>query len=238
MAQATHGSPIREFKGETKALSSTAGYVTLEPGFQEVMLYCSAAWRLHLTPRLAYVLFYSASAETYTDYSPQVRDRVASTHAPLDAMTTSDYLYVGCSDTFLGLNVDMGSNVNASTATLDVEYWNGTAWTDVSGDSDGTDDGGATLGQDGVYTWTLPTDWAKTVVNELSPFYWIRFAPSDTLSATVDVAGLDSIARDTNYGYWEAGTPYQFSLNIDKVGALQVIVASGTPTLNITWIRH
>ena len=117
-------------------------------------------------------------------------DRSSSTHVPLDALGTSDYVYLGFSEPALGVYIDVGTNVNATAATLDVEYCSTAAgvgstiaFTDVAGDSDGTTSGGATLAQDGVYTWTLPTAWKPSYLGTaaaplFSYCWWIRFAPS------------------------------------------------------------
>jgi len=250
MATATFGSPIQELEGETLTLGTSAGWKAVMPDYQEIKLYCAAAWRLALVPKLARVAYYDASAGTYTDYTKYATDR-SSTHVPLDGMVVADYLYLGFTGEVLGAYFDVGSNVNSETATLDVEYCStaqvmnsGTittpvAFTDVGTDGDGTTSGGATLAQDGVYTWALPS-FKKSAIDGLSgeELYWIRFKPSATLSDPLDINEIIPVYHDTNYAYMEAGNEYQFSLNLAKVGGIQALVASGTPTLNITWIKH
>lgn len=252
MATAIFDSPLKEIEGETIALSTTADYLLVKPGFHEVTMYCASQWRLALSPPLLHCLYYDTSAGTYTEYKTQAADRDDTTHVPLDAMATGDYLYLGFSEPALGVyfNID-ASNKNDNTATLDVEYCStavpGTlAFTDVSGDSDGTDSAGDTLKQDGVYTWTLPSPastWKEsTLGTSATPLYtkcwWIRFAPSATLSATVDVIDLIPVYQNTNYKYMEAGIEYQFSINIAKVSGFVYKATAGTPSLNIGWIKH
>src|SRR3990167_6552804 len=188
-------------EGETVTLSTTAGYLAFKPGFNAVKFYCASQWRMSLSPRLVHALVYDGTI--YTEYTASVIHRPTATHLPLDGMTTSEKLYLGCNEPFLGVYVDLhATNKNAVVATLDVEYCStavalgaAIAWTDVAGDSDGTASGGATLAQDGVYTWTLPTPdstWKRSALGTYavpthSKVYWIRMTPSTTLSATIDV---------------------------------------------------
>lgn len=250
MSTAVFGSPLRAVEGETLALTTSAQHVAVKPGFQEVKLYCLAQWRLALSPKLLHCLYYNAAAATYTEYVQQATDRVSTTRVPLDLMLTTDILYLGFSEQARGIYVDMGSNVNAIAATLDVEYCStavalgaSIAFTDVAGDSDGTTSGGATLAQDGIYTWTLPTAWKESTLGTyaiplFSRCWWIRFLPSATLSATVDVNEIIPVYQNTNYAYMEPGLAEEFSLNLAKVGGLVALATSGTPTLDITWIKH
>jgi len=248
MATSVFSSPLKTLEGETASLTTTASYLLVKPTFQEVKLYSASQWRMALSPALLHCLYYDASAGTYTEYRTQATDRVSTTHIPLDAMATTDYLYMGFSEPALGVyfNID-GTNKNDNVATLDVEYCStavpGTlAFTDVAGDSDGTDAAGDTLKQDGVYTWTLPTAWVEsTLGTKAAPLYskcwWIRFKPSATLSATVDIVDLIPVYKNTDYAYMEPGIEYQFSLNTAKVGGF-VLLGTTTQTLDISWIKH
>ncbi len=235
MATAVFGSPIQKVYGETVSLTTTAASLALMPAYQEVMLYCASAFRMGLAPKLAHALVYNGT--TYTEYSSLVTDRDSSTHLPLDGMTTATYLYL-CFEPYCprGFYIDVGSNVNAvASSSLDVEYYNGSAWTDVASDSDGSSSGGVTLAQDGVYTFTLPAS-VETKINGLNG-HWIRFCPNKTLSTTIDVNEIIPICDTTNYGYMEGGVAYQFSINQVKVGGFEFDHTS-TGTLDVTWIQH
>lgn len=249
MAQSIYGVPLKAMEGETKALSTTAGYLAIKPGFSEVKMYCATAWRLALSPKLLHALYYAAAAGTYTEYVQLVTDGSSSTHMPLDAMLTTDIVYLGTRAPVLGFYIDVGTNVNAVTATLDVEYCSTAvalgatiAFTDVAGDSDGTTSGGKTLAQDGVYTFTLPSIVESYLGTYATPrftkCYWIRFKPSAQLSATLDLNEIIPVYKNANYAYMEAGQEYQFSIDQADVGGFVVLATSGTPTLNVSWIRH
>lgn len=258
MATAVFGSPILVIEGEQASLTTTASYLLVKPTFHEVKMYCASQWRMALAPSLLHCLYYSASAGTYTEYRTQAIDRVSTTHVPLDAMATGDYLYLGTSEQVLGyyFNLDV-TNLNANAASLDMEYCSiapalGTvagrtaiAFTDVAGtDSDGTLTVTETLSQDGVYTWgTSPgTAWVESTLGTYdvplySKCFWIRFKPSATLSATIDVVDLIPVYKNTNYMYMEPGIEYQFSLNTAKVGAF-TLLGTTTSTLDVGWVRH
>jgi len=253
MAQAVFGSPLQAVEGETKTLdATTVGYVALKPGFHEVKLYCASAWRLALAPALRVVSFYDTSAGTYTNYASQATDRSSSTHVQLDSMANLDYLYLGSTDPTLGYYIDMGTNVNAIASTLATEYSTTAqvadgshiltpiAWTALT-ETDGTlTSTTTTLTVDGLITWTLPTDWVRSALPGVTAelLYWVRFTPSATLSTAVDVNEIIPVYQNISYAYMEAGTEYQFALNIAKLGALVVLSTSGTPTLNISWLKH
>ncbi len=247
MAIATFGSPIKKVYGETVSLTTTASHLAIRPNYHEVMLYCASAWRLGLAPKLLHVVYNTGT--TYTEYVQNVTDRSTSTHVPLDAMADTDYLYLGFSEPSRGVYIDVGTGVNAEVATLDVEYCStaialgaNLAFTDVSGDSDGTTSGGATLAVDGLYSWNLPTAWKKSFLGTyaaplFSNCYWIRFKPSAALSAAVDINEIIPASDTTNYAYMEGGITYEFSLNLAQVGAFEC-VHTGTATLNVNWIQH
>lgn len=249
MATYTWDKPLIAEEGEYVTLGDgTLHYLAFKPGFDGVIMVCDTAWRRALSPAIVNVLYYDTSAGTYTSYKTYATDRVSTTHVPLDAMATGDYLYIGLSEPALGLYFDMGSNVNANDVTLDVEYSSTAvaagqtlAWTDVSGDSDGTDSDG-TLAQDGVYTWTLPTDWVRTTLGTNSArlyqkCYWLRFCPSGALSAAVDINEIIPVYQNTSYGYMSASVSYVEQLNTTKNGGF-VMSGTNTKVVYVTWLKH
>jgi len=249
MSKETKGSPITKIYGETVSLTTTAAHLLFRPDYNQVKMYCASGFRLGITPRLACVLYYSASGTSYTNYTSQAIGRNDAVHVPLDAMATGDYLYMGFTGPVRGvyINVD-GTNKNTESATLDVEYSStkltqsaAVAFTDVSGDADGTTNGGATLTQDGLYAWTVPTAWVSTQLGTWAAqvggeYFWIRFKPSATLSATVDLIDIIPACYDTNYGYEQGGIVQNFSISTARNGAFE-FDHTGTDTLYIDWIQ-
>src|SRR5574343_2083971 len=187
--------PVQETYGDsvTLAAASAKTFRAVPPGYREVKLLCDTAWRLSLGPKLVHAIYYTAATGTYTDYVSSVTDGSSSTHMPLDKMLATDYVYLGTTAPVAGFYIDVGSSVNAAAATLDVEYCSTAmgsgatiAFTDVASDADGTDSAGATLAQDGAYTFTVPAVKRSRLGTYASPLfskcYWIRFKPSGTLS--------------------------------------------------------
>lgn len=91
---------------------------------------------------------------------------------------TNDYLYVGHSAVFSGL--DLNFNVRAANYTLVIEYWNGSAWAILDEDVYSVTDNTSNMKRDGAISWTSnPSDWDTTTVNSATK-YWIRFSTSTT----------------------------------------------------------
>ena len=236
MGQSITTSPIRALEGETLTLATTIKGVTVPVNFHEVKLYCDSQWRLGLAPMLRKNFVYVGTV--YTDYTNYLTDKLTTTHMPLDAMATSSYCYFATLEEVRGFYFVIDStNKNANAATLDWEYYSATGWTDVAGDSDGTTSGGATLATSGIYTFTKPTSTMLSV-NSVGDYYWYRFAPSATLSATIDITEIIPVYSSSSLAYMEGGIEYQFSINRDKVGGLNISATTGTPVLDISWIKH
>jgi len=100
-------------------------------------------------------------------------------------LTTGQYFYVGFDKPYGRILFLLGATVNTNVSTLTVEYHNGTAWGSVSGMADGTALGGATWGQDGYVTFTIPGDWDPDTLLGASRMYWVRLSVSANLTANV-----------------------------------------------------
>lgn len=80
---------------------------------------------------------------------------------------------------------------NAVGAFLTVEYWNGSAWVEVSGCVDDTD----AFSRSGFIQFDKPEDWDETSVNSLSGFF-IRVRPSLDLTASLEIQGMNVVFSD------------------------------------------
>jgi hypothetical protein len=89
----------------------------------------------------------------------------------------NDAAYFGYSFRFTEVEVEVGTAGTGNTVVW--EYYNGSAWTALSGVTDSTNSF-TTAGLKSV-VWTLPWDWAKTNINAAGSMYWVR--------ARVTVAG-------------------------------------------------
>jgi hypothetical protein len=161
-------------------------------------------------PRQIYSFLYYTTV--YADYTTNVYtldflSTDATTFVNVGGMTSSYYLYAGFNERLTGFKIYFGeSNVNANTALLYVDYWNGTAWTSVGTLDDGTAVGGKTLNRSGVVTWNAPVSNLEfqTAVGNSPKWYYYRIRTSATLSATVDIdhiAGIPVQVDIKNYRY-------------------------------------
>lgn len=241
MATSSYSTPIGEVYGASTALATTLAYgdiLSVRKQFKGLQIWCASEIRFLTTPRIDKVILYDDSAKTYIDQTSAAVDNDSATEVLLGTMTTSDILYVGAVDTYLGLAVDVGT-VNAVATTFDEEYSSPGGWTNLPATiSDGTVSGSATLAQDGLYTWGLPTDWEPTSVNGSSLLYFTRFKPGASLTAGTSLDGLITINKGTDYIRWPAASPQEFNYDEDKVGGLQFLAASGTPTVYVNWIEY
>lgn len=97
--------------------------------------------------------------------------------ATVFATFATDRLYIGSSEPFRGVFLDLLDAVSAVDGTISAAYWAG-AWKTLSV-WDGTQaTPGKSLSGGGAITWTLPGDWATRGVNGSTDRYWVRLAVS------------------------------------------------------------
>lgn len=93
---------------------------------------------------------------------------------PADVVAVDDAFYFATITRVSSFLVGMGQ-LGIGTWVTVLEYWNGTAWASLASVVDGTV--GFTVGDDidGVkISFTIPTDWERTLVNSIGPFYFVR----------------------------------------------------------------
>jgi len=227
-------------QGEQLALSTSINAVRAPAGrdgvaLAGVVLYCTGDFRFQICPALRRVLKTTDNAVTYTDATDSLRDRDVASVLTLDSLDTyanGDYVLVASDRKFGGINVDVG-NANGNASVMTVKYYksNGT-WADITA-TDGTVLTGATLGQDGNITWTVPSDWAETTINGTKG-YFVRIEVSAALDASVTVREVCLLSKDANRGYAYSGYPVTVPLS-SADGGIEALVAAATATLDITW---
>ena len=255
---AVYPAGVTRVQGETLSLSTSRASLGLFPSTHQLVLYNpSTDFRLHLNPHLLDAVFYDESADSGAEYlktgtidlPSAFRDRNATNGSGtlLDSSTTSDFLYLCFYDIIGGVHIVIGS-ANATSATVAATYRkNDDSWANLS-PTDGTDSGGATLAQTGDITWTAPSDWKPASLGGPQGIfsatdapatygYWMRLAWGAGLDSDTEIDEVWSVNKDANRGYFRKGTEYSFSIDRRKVGAFEVILASGTDTLQVTHIR-
>lgn len=121
--------------------------------------------------------------EVGNDYTIEVRDDSDTTYGVLSSLSNTNHCFLSRSR-FIpkSLSIEL-SGVNTNASVLSLTYWNG-AWTSVAITSDGTSLAGATLGQNGTITFTLPADVIPNYLYGVMG-YWLKFTVSAALSASV-----------------------------------------------------
>lgn len=105
---------------------------------------------------------------------------------------TNDIAYLGKDTQFKEVYFDLGT-LGDYTASVTWNYWDGASWAVLA--TAGSDD----LEASGVMTFTIPGDWATTVVNSQSA-YWIRAqASAFVTAATANSIGRQVMADLTDY---------------------------------------
>lgn len=166
-----------------------------------------------LPPRSFFNKVFFSDNGVNTDYTTEAKDSSNGT-VPATMVAGEDYLYIGADWKFDALTVTMDTANAAGTAALVGEYWDGTAWTAVSNLTDGTF-ATRTLAQNGVLTFTKPTDWEKNYLGEtgkIGHMYWLRLSPDATIAtAGIDISYLTPTSKldfDSVFYYDASGTSY------------------------------
>jgi hypothetical protein len=141
----------------------------------------------------AYKLDYYASAAT--------------TYIQLGFFPLGDYIYVGFNERLLGFKFFFGeTNVNMSTATITVEYWNGSAWVTVGTVNDSTSVGGVSFNRSGTVTWNAADYKSENItsVGNSAQWFYYRIYFSAQLSASIHVDNVTGIPAQVTL------RPYRF----------------------------
>lgn len=183
-------------------------------------------------------MFTAISGASFVDNTNKSRSQTTATNAGTFVLfqgptVTNDEAYFGLSSKFNRAKFSFATaGVQGSAVTLAWEYWNGSAWTALSGVSDGTS--GLTVS--GTTTWTIPSDWATKAVNATT-CYWMRLrftAGSWTTNPIVQYATLTGWTQ--GYGPTSNNISYQqgggngFFLDIQDNGASNTEGGAGAPT--------
>ena len=123
--------------------------------------------------QLTHIYYYDASLAAWSANLINAAVPFALTPNPTEA---GDIIYFGVEDpgfryvNFTNLIFDIGT-VSSNITTAVWEYYDGSAWQDLS-ETDDTSN--FTVAGVGVVTWSVPADFTKVVINGVTA-YWIRF---------------------------------------------------------------
>jgi len=175
---------------------------------------------------------YDDSGSAYTNIIDNVNSM---TVAPVDIFsatpTANDIIYIGASNRFLGLSVSLSTvGVDAGTTAIDWEYWNGTAWTDLT-ETD-IDSGASIFTVSGTFNWSFPYGWETTTVNGSQSLYYIRGKLTTDGYSTDPVLGTLKINDAINMPL----EPRQFQIEgRRKLNFMDVQIIDGTRNIRIDY---
>jgi hypothetical protein len=141
------------------------------------------------------ILAFWKHATTYTNlwsnvYKEEYDSTLTYTYADLGSLASTSDLYLGFAEKMTGFYFSLpdDSYVNTTADTImTVEYWSGSAWTDVGTLQDGTSSNGISLNNSGTVTWEQTTDNTEftTNVSNTAQFYYYRVSFTQNLDASV-----------------------------------------------------
>lgn len=149
----------------------------------------------------AWVVDISATPDLFLDQT-SVWNSVTANSALFMPATEAigDYCAFGSKSKFAKLRINTGTA--GVGGTVKFRYWNGSAWTDLAGVTDGTTNL-TTTGLQNV-TYTIPTDWAAVSLNDESPLFYISVEVLTTYST--NPIGTQAFIADTieHHLHWPA----------------------------------
>lgn len=237
------------------ALTTTATYIQLPLKTGHVFitprnLAGAVVAKVHLNPWLVVLKTTDNLAGPPVDYSEDAQDASTSTTVDVSSLSTlanGDFLLVGSHLPFRGVYIDVYGTNSAGTAALDVAYWNGVAWADIT-DTDGTFST-RVFAQDGLVYWTVPSAWkTSTLKNIYNPtwesdegferrsLYWTRWSVDAAITDTaVTFYSMVAANRDTSH-YAELLSGQRFEERIKHgeiggIGCVEALTNAGTANL-------
>jgi hypothetical protein len=147
-----------------------------------------------------------------------------------------EYFFVGADSEFRGLNVALATAGAGASPILQWQYWNGTAWTNLTLSGDETNH----LTKTGTIYWTDPADWTAYSVQGGPDLYYVRaYLASGDYSTQAPVEGLiktDILLFQYCSDVTAAGENFVFSLPTPTAVDLAFFSAEGrNGMVELTW---
>ncbi len=154
--------------------------------------------------------FFSNADSTYSVYGAAAVD--------IGGMVAADALYMAAADKIEGIYIDPGSTPNdGATPTINIEYWNGTAWVSHTTETDGTNG----MANAGWITFARKTDeYPREFQTSQYRAYWYKITVNQTLSAAMtvslsympyfDITEFGSVGQSNSV--WKDRACYSFTL--------------------------
>jgi hypothetical protein len=150
------------------------------------------------------------------DYTADMGDASSATYIGANGMSTSSYIKIGFTNRQQGIEIYFvpgdngygGDWGNDNSCTVKIEYWSGTAWTEVTDLFDGTKNGSDCMAQHGIIVWTPPvaTGEQKTSSgSNVDNFYYYKLTASANLDGSVRISEIRGVPVSNSM------TTYKFS---------------------------
>ncbi len=249
---------------ETRATSTAGGGTALSTTTSTIAILKPAEWisvtprnlgggatvaQIALTPKLTIVQTTDnlSSVAGLTNLTEELQDGdVTDVDLGTAFGTGDDWIYIGGILPFRGARVTEGTTDNTEAVALDVEFWNGGSFVNVSTLVDGTS-GAQSLDQTGNVTWDVPAGWQRGSLKNLvvdsvnttaTPFmglnvYWVRWQWAGALTNSTDIRGLQALARSTAFMELLDGQTYEQKIPINRFGTVEAVTNAGTANLII-----
>jgi len=179
----------------TESFNGTAGQIPASWGVvDDILLHSNGVDQHQIYPGSSvkvdqFVVYTGSEAlplipEVGNDYTTEVRDVSDLTYGVLDSLSNTNHCFLfRCRFVPSSFTLEL-SSLNSNASALTLKYWNG-AWTSVA-ITDGTSTGGATLGQNGTISFTIPSDITPNYLYGVMGF-WFMFTVSAALDAEVRI---------------------------------------------------
>jgi len=135
---------------------------------------------------------------TYKNYTDEVNDDTTTYVMTMDALVAgTEYLLLGFTEPVQGFNISfVAGRENTDATVLTVYFWNGTAWSQVIGKIDGTDEpAGDSFGKSGTISFqpnAAGQEFTRSIAGE-TPLYYYKLVWSAALDAEVEVYHITGI---------------------------------------------
>lgn len=203
-----NGNPLYWYRVSFTDIDATTAiyYLTVNTPFQKIKDIWDGIPRTALS-----FLFWNGTK--YIDYTLNVAEDSydsldTASFVALDSMATSRYLLCGFDvpQTALAFDFIPGKGNATASTVMNVDYWNGTAWTTVGAKEDGTSANGVSFAQSGVVSWSAPSTGTEfaTDPNNSVPLYYYKISFTKNLDSEVELFYLSGIPAQKELGNYAA----------------------------------
>jgi hypothetical protein len=143
-----------------------------------------------------------------------------------------------------------------SVSSFDIDMFEDKFWGDAilgqypAAKTNGTSSSSKNFAVTGSITWSAVTNWKRgSLGGPNNPFdtsnadapstvgMWLRLSWNGAMDSDTEIDDLWALNNDTARGYFRAGQEYGVSFDRRVLGSIECILASGTDTLQINWVR-